>query len=564
MNLKVELTDENLVFLSFAWDDPSYKIYKETIQVQQSLLQLLELIKNDPTILRKTNKKGVHEAKEELEKYFSHLLRKLSESLIQARPENVLSVAEQLEKVEEEFEKILQTMGKVGRYREHYRHQKRTYLIGLILVKQLGLKLLNEKQLKQWYVVACLHDFCYILQEVENITRQLGDKIANTFPGMKFHLEVNSKLGSEYLAEKQKLILASISGHDVEQKEKKEEVDKHYYSLLEAIEDRDHGVMSALFVHDMLFRESSGLSIEEIRDITRAIAFHNNCKHRCSISAKSDPLGCLLILCDELQEWKRPVCGKETKSDEKSVELKNLKISWNDWKAEKTFAKNLFRKKPFTVSKTELLVGSLKFDTEISLEFRNNSKNWEINAIVDASPNPKQKIDSHDLSAFGQKLTSEVNKLAEKMFPLELKKRISELDLCLSLKDNDCRIGGEICLIGKLEKLPASLNIIVFEILMSWLLQLYVNKTEPNRKSMKIQMEKSTGIELTICNSNHEKFEKDTNMSSYIDRKKNNLNRIDTKGIGEYEKIKITAELGAGPISLFPSREWKEQCSSTY
>lgn len=544
--MEIELNDQSLMFLAFDWntgDSPSE--IRNLVQSFQTLWYLHWIIEENKA--QRQNRTQTEELQDSLLSQLNRLLDSLSRTLLGTKPEKALKGTTRLEEIQRDFENVLLTLGEEGRYREHAHHQKRNYFLGVLLVDRLNLDLLDKSVRKCWHPVAGLHDFCYIIQEVEKVIEKLGKRIDGSIPGLKFSMKVASTFGSEFLAEKQKRILASIARLD----EKTATAEENYFSLLEKMEDRDHGVFSALFVHDLLFREEGEFSPEELKLITRAIAFHTNGRTRCKVRVDSDPLAGLLILCDEIQEWKRPRAGRG-EDYVPSIRLRNIAIDFRRWRAENEFLEALQKGRSFRVFDFTTQVGEKTFEVKVNLKFNKIKDRWSLDVRIETEY--QSKLDRMDLDAFKERITSELNNLAESLFKKNLNKRMSEDDLGLKLAKNQTTIRGNIRILGKMRELPATANPRIFDIMFSWVLLRYVRRKQPRRQSVKLSLEKDQPLDFHMPHLASKKREQSFSFGQQ--RKIDNLKRIDYAKNQIYKKIVISSKSGEErEIRLFPCDE---------
>jgi hypothetical protein len=196
-------------------------------------------------------------------------------------------------------------------YRDHINHVLDTCLLGLFLLKmeksarnddkvfpisqdQSPSSKSNQKHQKKtyrnWIITSLMHDVGY----AATIIRKASDKLSfmDSDPVREFLQELSSHLDSNFASLQSKLeqLLQDITGED-----------GHSFDLL------DHGVLSALHIQWLVRNneEPDPDWFEDMKTAMDASARHNI--KGLPISFRTHPLAFLLILCDHLQEWDRPV-----------------------------------------------------------------------------------------------------------------------------------------------------------------------------------------------------------------------------------------------------------------
>ena len=139
--------------------------------------------------------------------------------------------------------------------------------------------------LRLWYLTALLHDIGYaveIARGTVDLFKMFGK--ADILGDIASGFEATITEASKKLAEER------FQGYSVED-----------------APGQDHGVVGARHIKallDRISREDSKFAPKDYDAVVRAVALHNCRKH--DIHFEEDPLAALLVLCDTLQEWKRP------------------------------------------------------------------------------------------------------------------------------------------------------------------------------------------------------------------------------------------------------------------
>ncbi len=186
-------------------------------------------------------------------------------------------------------------------YRDHFAHVLEVCFLGHFL---LDLKLPNKKRLWQqvarhmgyntnahreilrlWYLAALIHDMGYGIDLLKGAHKLL--KFFKNSPLIEaFSVDLERTVSA--LSGK---VATEIGGYSAEDKP-----------------GEDHGVISAIhlvgLIKSIAKDDPKHVALKEYWPAVSAIALHNNRKH--AVLFSKDPLGFLLILCDQIQEWNRP------------------------------------------------------------------------------------------------------------------------------------------------------------------------------------------------------------------------------------------------------------------
>lgn len=254
------------------------------------------------------------------------------------------------------------------RYRDHFQHQFYVAVLGWILLnsridvngptlknylaKNFGF---NEIGLeKSWWIASLLHDHAYPLSHLFSTMPAIGDT-NKSFPQLyqAYNLYDDKLLEifnfrSEAKEKLQKYLFCFFNGHELSNLLKKEE------NL------NDHGIWGAVnifarmktagwpfFNHcfDCIDRQNKGCKsnlkgngvkciyyendvnqegIQCLKQAIRGIALHN-CQDFGPVYLEKDPIGFLLVLSDEMQEWDRhTIVGATVKAESDCIEIEGI------------------------------------------------------------------------------------------------------------------------------------------------------------------------------------------------------------------------------------------------
>lgn len=232
------------------------------------------------------------------------------------------------------FEKIL---FKDPRYRDHFIHQFQVFLSGLPILEQFSAEIYHSYQNKfedgsninmefSWLLAATFHDIGYIIQQFETglkiffneflVTKELPiDFDLGKLLQLRNFLEYVDKLTCLYR------ILHHSPNHEKWKYDGSHIIDYKIRGLFisKLIEKRNHGLISSLILLDRI--ENSEF-VKEIHDYKNtifssivvpaglSIALHDKeifSNIGESVDFSKDPLTFMLIYCDTLQEWGRPI-----------------------------------------------------------------------------------------------------------------------------------------------------------------------------------------------------------------------------------------------------------------
>ncbi len=219
---------------------------------------------------------------------------------------NLYGTLDLIDNIGPAFEPLLGTDIK---YREHFIHQFQVFLLGYYLINKepkLYQNLLNylqkinpdyqmEDVLKLWFITAMFHDFSYSVAKMEGWLENYFSRFS--FP-TQFHINWNA-IYTHYEIEKINLVELISSNSD----KTKYEISNIIKDAF--IEENDHGILSGL----MLMKNVEGIDEILVREAGCAISMHTETVYEQlgKLHLNQFPFAFLLVFCDNVQEWGRPV-----------------------------------------------------------------------------------------------------------------------------------------------------------------------------------------------------------------------------------------------------------------
>lgn len=229
-----------------------------------------------------------------------------------------------LKKFEEDF------LYKYLYYRDHLIHSFQIFLLGCYIVERANVESLPidffsnmNRFLRTWFLISFYHDIGYMVEKLIDLGIEIQKTYFERIGGIKLSeikLTISDELDKIFkdymkiltegiiIGENNKFILEK--NNDIEEQKK-----IIYNELLENYKMRDHGIMSSLFLYYTIYLDIDSLHdetlkvqyLQELNIACCAIAIHSIEKQRkIYINFMKNPFGCLLILCDNIQEWNRP------------------------------------------------------------------------------------------------------------------------------------------------------------------------------------------------------------------------------------------------------------------
>lgn len=233
-------------------------------------------------------------------------------------------------------------------YRDHFLHSFQVFLLGCYIIDELitndiPFDFLSRTNvdgfLRTWFLISIYHDIGYLSQNLIKISENINKSYFKNISGIrlsKLELLISEKLDSifyelleeisyDLLLGEEKYFFLGVKNEDLE-------MQKNIYlnELIENYHFRNHGIISSLFLYytlnldiDFIIAEKKEEFLKEFKLASAAIATHDLEKQgRIHLNVSKNPFGCLLIICDNIQEWERP--------QELSLE-KDLSDLWQDF-----------------------------------------------------------------------------------------------------------------------------------------------------------------------------------------------------------------------------------------
>jgi hypothetical protein len=181
-----------------------------------------------------------------------------------------------------------------SRYRDHLFHAVRTFAMGLSLLTAgngpfagcLRGKSNAKKQrlLRNWFVAGLCHDFGYVMELCPDVLRHMEKyahgRLSNAVEVMQTTWNMQIK-GLNQELEKDGRLAAGLDSRC------------------------DHGIASYFHLQKLLEETRGRCSAADYEPAGRAILAHNLPSE--PVDVKTDPIAGALIICDEIQEWDRPL-----------------------------------------------------------------------------------------------------------------------------------------------------------------------------------------------------------------------------------------------------------------
>ena len=266
-----------------------------------------------------------------------------------------------------DFESLL--YGSNNNYRDHLIHVFSTWLLGCYIlllnegdiIKSLqvegigdniaqNVEIGNDEKLSMWTIIALCHDLGYPLEKAKEILKKtnkmMGFLISNPEISGDFNFRGTQDFINDYVV---KLISSKMveKGHitgngDVKKEDKLYTgriQPKYYIKYSKSLEKFSHGIVSTLIVYkallyfiesdynineDYFFSEDDKNQYYIRREILRAIASHT-CPDIYHL--RFPTLSCLLVICDEMQEWERrkySVMYSPSTAEERILEINKI------------------------------------------------------------------------------------------------------------------------------------------------------------------------------------------------------------------------------------------------
>lgn len=255
------------------------------------------------------------------------------------------------------FQTYEQVLFKDPRYRDHFIHQFQVFLSGLPIIEEFyddihatySSKFGGEAEINadfSWLLAATFHDIGYIVQKFDTGLNSFFKEFLDVQ-----NIPINIDLGKLLLERNfqdyiDKLTSLYLTLYDDKTDNWRytglHRIDHDLRKLLtsKCISDRNHGLISSLILLDRIEHSEVAKSTEGygnrlfssvIMPAGLSIALHDSkifCDPKISpIEFKKDPLTFILIYCDTIQEWGRPINAAGTGNNEYMPQLTEFSIT---------------------------------------------------------------------------------------------------------------------------------------------------------------------------------------------------------------------------------------------
>jgi hypothetical protein len=266
-----------------------------------------------------------------------------------------------------DFEKVL---FKQPRYRDHFIHQFQVFLSGIPIINKHHDSIVesyttifgNDSKINidfSWLLAATFHDIGYLVQQFDEWLNsffkeflEISEIPINLDFGKLFLIrnfqEYMDKLTSLYMS------IYCDNNDGVWTYTGKHQVDNEFRKMISSkvISDRNHGLISALILLDRIENSKVVQGLDNYKDGTftssimpsaLSISLHDDeiflNKKIKQIEFSKDPLSFILIYCDTIQEWGRPISYLSSGSIEYAPNLTDFTITENTVSSTLTYNK---------------------------------------------------------------------------------------------------------------------------------------------------------------------------------------------------------------------------------
>jgi CheY-like chemotaxis protein len=238
----------------------------------------------------------------------------------------IFKVPKELVTVIRKFLDLEEILYSIPRYRDHFFHQVKVFLLGFCIINELNSRKLvkgkiidNKNGMKIWFLTSVFHDIGYPFEKInywlnsyfESVLRSPGDNSEGEI--LPVHFDWGALLGKRYhsyhLTEISR-ILCDVYKRD-ENSEVKQQVLAELMTRISGYvtETPDHGLFSSIILQNFLRKK---IEDYEIDNISVAVALHNERITQIAREALGEPLkfdndslSFMLAYCDLAQDWGR-------------------------------------------------------------------------------------------------------------------------------------------------------------------------------------------------------------------------------------------------------------------
>lgn len=230
-----------------------------------------------------------------------------------------------LKKFEEDF------LYKYLFYRDHFLHLFQVFLLGCFILEETNkndfpidnlFDISPERLIRTWLLISFYHDIGYFVEKLISIGEEIQKLYFNKISGLKlteFNLTFNTNLENVFKNQIKTLTNGIVNGEKYiltnTVLNQSEDISLIIQNELEsAFINRDHGIISALFLNYTMNLEMpliemhlQRLILQDLSIACLAMSTHSIEKsEKIHLNFENHNLGCLLVLCDNIQEWNRP------------------------------------------------------------------------------------------------------------------------------------------------------------------------------------------------------------------------------------------------------------------
>jgi len=242
----------------------------------------------------------------------------------------IFDIADDLTELIRRFLSIEEVLYSIPRYRDHFFHQLKVFLLGFCLLNQMnraqmlaGTHLESDTGMKSWFLASAFHDVGYPIEKMQGwLDRFIGGVLVS--PGLHDGVDAEPAARGEGLVpitcqwgallghgyhwlHLTRVIEQTARVHAASPEEAQAQLGAELSRLVTCVPD--HGIYSSLILQNFL---RARLDDEEVDAIATAVALHNTdvAKAVREITGRDlefarDPLSFILAYCDIAQDWGR-------------------------------------------------------------------------------------------------------------------------------------------------------------------------------------------------------------------------------------------------------------------
>ena len=238
----------------------------------------------------------------------------------------IFKIPSELVNVIRKFLDLEEILYSIPRYRDHFFHQVKVFLLGFCIINELNKRKLvighifdNDNGMKIWFVTSVFHDIGYPFEKIniwlnsyfESVLRSPGDYADGDL--IPVHIDWGSLLGKRYhsfhLNEISRIICSKYKEKDNIEIKNQVMAELLTKTTKYVTEKPDHGIFSSIILQNFLRKKIRDF---EIDDICIAVALHNEQITQIvrevlgePLKFENDSLSFMLAYCDLAQDWGR-------------------------------------------------------------------------------------------------------------------------------------------------------------------------------------------------------------------------------------------------------------------